>query len=369
MKKTLIAAAALASLASVAQAQSVTIYGRLDNGIRYISDTAGGESLTDLANGGMLPSIWGFRGSEDLGNGMKAVFNLEGDFDGGTGGSRGLGTISSGIFGRQANVGLSGSFGTVLLGRQYSPALLADLGTEPRGFRESYSALLTYATTQAPTGNGLGNADNNAAGIFTSNMVSYSTSFGPVNLGVGYGIGEVAGETSQNSTVALGASYNGPITVSGSYKLIKGTPKDAESKRFSLGVSVPFGALTFKGYYAQSTEDNGAGTEISDVNNYGLGVQYAWNPQNLLLVSYYYGKDDKTAVGETDKNKTLVITNEYSLSKRTVLYGTFVYVDSDTSAALTNGALGGLSRTSVVLDATERGEKAHILHVGLKHDF
>ncbi len=300
---------------------------------------------------------------------MKAVFNLEGDFDGSTGGSRGLGSISSNLFGRQANVGLSGGFGTVLLGRQYSPALLADLGTEPRGYRESYSSLLTFAATQLPGGNELG--PNNAGGIFTSNLVSYSNAFGPVNVGIGYGFGEVAGESSQGDTVALGVSYNGPITVSGSYQQISGlgVGTNAETKRYSLGVSVPIGAITLKGYYAKATEDNAAGTEISDTNNYGVGAQWAWNPQNLLLVSYYYGKDDATAAGEQDKNKTLVVTNEYSFSKRTTLYGTWAYVDSDTSAALTNGAAGTLSRTSVVLDATQRGEKAHILHVGLKHDF
>lgn len=370
VKRSLIAGAVLATAAGHANAQSsVTIYGRLDNGVRYTSKAPNGEKLTDLANGGMLPSIWGFKGSEDLGGGVKAVFNLEGDFDGSTGGSRGLGSISSNLFGRQANVGLSGGFGTVLLGRQYSPALLADLGTEPRGYRESYSSLLTFAATQLPGGNELG--PNNAGGIFTSNLVSYSNAFGPVNVGIGYGFGEVAGESSQGDTVALGVSYNGPITVSGSYQQISGlgVGTNAETKRYSLGVSVPIGAITLKGYYAKATEDNAAGTEISDTNNYGVGAQWAWNPQNLLLVSYYYGKDDATAAGEQDKNKTLVVTNEYSFSKRTTLYGTWAYVDSDTSAALTNGAAGTLSRTSVVLDATQRGEKAHILHVGLKHDF
>ncbi len=360
MKKTLIAAAALASLAGVAQAQSVTLYGRVDVGFEYVSDvaTAGGtDSVSKLQNGGILPSIWGMRGSEDLGNGLKAVFNLESDFGGDTGGNRGLGNISNALFGRQANVGLSGSFGTVLLGRQYSPAILADLGTDPRGFKESFSSLLTYALSQNPSTNGLGaGQNNNGAGIFTSNLISYTTAIGPVTLRAGYGLGEVAGESSDGSTVALGATYAGPVTVSGSYQLIKGTGQE-ETKRFSAGVAVPFGALTFKAYFAQATGDNLAGVEVSDLQTYALGVNWAWNPANTLTVAYYHGDDDKF----NGKSNDIVISNDYALSKRTTLYVQYVHADVDAGANVVG---------SIAVDrGIVAGEKTSIFGVGLKHDF
>jgi predicted porin len=386
MKKTLIACAALATLASAAQAQNVTIYGRLDTGVRYIDKARGsvdaggfatsgaGDSLTDLANGGILPSIWGFRGSEDLGGGLKAVFNLEGDFDASTGGSRGLGNISNGLFGRQSNVGLSAGWGTVLLGRQYSPALLADLGTEPRGFKESYSSLATFAATQNPANNGLGGT-RNGAGIFTSNLISYSNSFGPVNVGLGYGLGEVAGSSSEGSTISVGLTYTGPaafgapIIVSGSYQQIDGIDvggvgSDAQTTRWSAGVAVPFGAFTGRVYFSNATEDGPTGNKIADTDNWGFGVDWRWNPQNTLTAAYYYGDDSNN----NDKTKTLVLSNDLALSKRTTIYAQYVYVDSSTPDGALAGGLG-LSRTQVTLDATERNEKASIFNVGIKHDF
>jgi predicted porin len=72
-------------------------------------------------------------------------------------------------------VGLSSDWGTILIGRRYSPALLAELGTDPRGYKESFSSLLSLAANQLPEGNDL-TGSNNGAGIFTSNMVSYTAS-------------------------------------------------------------------------------------------------------------------------------------------------------------------------------------------------
>lgn len=375
MNKTLIAAAALASLAGAAQAQSVTLYGRVDVGFEYVSKTANGaggtDSVSKLENGGILPSIWGLRGSEDLGNGLKAVFNLESDFDGSTGGERFGGSLR--LFGRQANVGLSGGFGTVLLGRQYSPAILADLGTEPRGFKESFSLLLPYALSQAPAGNGT--TGNNFLGIFNGNMVSYTGAFGPVTLRAGYGLGEQAsGKSSAGSTVALGATYTGPITVSASYQQIKGLPTaavavpptpaavnaDAETRRYSLGVAVPLGDLTLKAYYSNAKRDNGTGVEDQDLSNIGLGVNYAWAPANTLTVAYYHGKDKKFA-GGNGKTNDIVISNDYALSKRTTFYAQYVHADVDANA----NAAGSIAADRGLV----AGEKTSILSVGLKHDF
>ncbi|MDP1789112.1 MAG: porin [Methylibium sp.] len=362
VKRSLIAGAVLAT-AGVASAQSnVTIYGRIDTGVEYqdkVATGTGDSSRTSLANGGILPSIWGFKGNEDLGGGLKAVFNLEGDFDGSTGGTRFGGGLQ--LFGRQANVGLAGDWGTVLLGRQYSPAILADLGTDPRGFKESFSTLLPYALSQNPSGNGV--TGNNFLGIFNGNMISYTNAFGPVTLRAGYGFGEVAGGGSEGSTVALGVTYVGPITVSGSYQQIKGLDAgavlagDAESKRFSVGVAVPLGAFTAKAYYAKAETDAPVGGKISDSNYFGVGGDWAWNPQNTLTVAVYMGDDDEF----DGKTKDLVISNDYALSKRTTLYAQFVYSDVDTGA---NPAL------SIAADRGPiPGEKTKILGIGIKHDF
>lgn len=360
-----IAAAMLVLSAGYAQAQTVTLFGRLDVGVEHITKVnAAGDSLTRVNNGGILPSIWGMRGSEDLGGGLKAVFNLESDFGGDTGGSRGLGNIS-GAFGRQANVGVSGGFGTILLGRQYSPAILAELGVDPRGYKESYSMLLPYALNQNPAGNGVGAGEvNNGLGIFTSNMISYSGSFGGVNVLAGYGLGEVAG-SSDAETVAFGANTKfGPVVIAGSYQQIKGGAASgfAKTERYGIGAAFSFGMATVKGLYARATEDAVSGLAAAEIetDNYGVGVDLAWLPNNTATIAYYNGKTKNTS----QKTDTFIVSNDYAFSKRTTLYAQLVFVDDKTP---TTGPSNARNQTTAGL--TTQGDSAQIFGVGLKHDF
>ena len=247
---------------------------------------------------------------------------------------------------------LSGAFGTVKLGRQYSVALLADLGTDPRGFKESMSSLSTYAFTQNPA-----NA-NNTLGIFTSNAISYSNAFGPVNIGLMYGFGEQAGDIEKARTMAIGATYTGAVIVSGSYQEITTTTnKDDGTERFSLGVAIPMGDLTFKGYYANSKQNAAAG-EVSQIDNYAVGVDYKWNAQNTVTAAYYQG-DDKNVTGD-GKSTNFILSNDYALSKRTTVYAQYAYIDRGIAAP------GG---TTVNFGATPAGEKSSILGVGITHTF
>lgn len=359
-QRSLMGAAALAAMTGSVQAQNVTIYGIVDVGVEYVSKVDGDDSVVKLQNGGILPSIWGFRGSEDLGGGLKAVFNLEGDFGGDTGGSRGLGNISQ-IFGRQANVGLSGGWGTVLMGRQYAPALLAELGTEPRGYKESFSSLLPYALSQLPANNtGLIDAGPNGLAIFTSNMISYTGTFGPVTARLGYGFGEVVDEMGDNSTISLGLTYSGPITVSATYQRIEGlSGTDAESKRFGLGVAVPFGDMTVKAFYSNTEDDNNALVGALDMDLFGIGLDWKWNASNTLTVAYYMAENDE---GTNDETWDLVISNDHALSKRTTLYVQLVHSDFD------DGASG---ITSIAADRYSgiQDESSTIFSIGLKHSF
>ncbi|WP_443586313.1 porin, partial [Salmonella enterica] len=140
--------AALASLcaAPAAQANDLTVYGYLNTAVESYrkQDTAAssavavaGATTSRLTNYG---SFFGTRGTEDLGGGLKSFFNLEGQFSTDTGGLV-SGPGSTQLFRRQANVGLQGGWGTLTLGRQYSPALIGTLATEPRTFKEQFSNL------------------------------------------------------------------------------------------------------------------------------------------------------------------------------------------------------------------------------------
>jgi hypothetical protein len=92
----------------------VAVYGNVDLGELTQNHAPAVGSSTSIANGGISPSIWGFRGSEDLGGGLKANFNLEGHFAADTGAAGGNGTTgAAALFRRQSNVGLSSAdFGT-----------------------------------------------------------------------------------------------------------------------------------------------------------------------------------------------------------------------------------------------------------------
>lgn len=165
-EKNLLALAVLALVSSAATAQSsVVLYGNVDLGVLTQNHSPAGGSSTSLANGGISPSIWGFRGSEDLGGGLKAHFNLEGHFSADTGAS------DPRLFRRQSNIGLSSSsLGTLTLGNQYSPAILAFAATDPRGLRENFSGLYPWAYNSGVLT--AGNNDNNDAGVFIQNAVS-----------------------------------------------------------------------------------------------------------------------------------------------------------------------------------------------------
>jgi predicted porin len=130
MKKSLFALAALGAFAGAASAQSsVTLYGAFDVSAGFISNGGVDLSTTNtsiakgtstpstagnqiaLVDGAFTTSIWGMKGVEDLGGGLKATFEAESDIlaNNGT-------THSSGLFRRAANAGISGGFGSIYLG-------------------------------------------------------------------------------------------------------------------------------------------------------------------------------------------------------------------------------------------------------------
>ncbi|MFM8796763.1 MAG: porin, partial [Betaproteobacteria bacterium] len=125
MKKTLVALAALAAstaaFAQSAPASSVTLYGRLDGAVVNVDKAnASNQSLTGVGDSTLASSIWGMRGSENLGGGMRGVFNVEGDVSVANGNFN-----AAGLFRRAANVGVAGGFGEVTAGLRMNPVIAA----------------------------------------------------------------------------------------------------------------------------------------------------------------------------------------------------------------------------------------------------
>jgi predicted porin len=155
---------------SLAQAQSVSIYGVVDVGVEHITNVSGGGGLTRVpSNTGTVPSKLGFRGTEDLGDGLTAVFTLE------MGIAPDQGTLGQGgrAWGRQAFVGLSGPWGTVALGRQYTMLFWS----------------MEDADILGPNLYGSSSLDAALPNARTDNTVSYKGRFGAFTVGATYSFG------------------------------------------------------------------------------------------------------------------------------------------------------------------------------------
>ena len=172
MKK-IIAAIATLGLSLGAQAQTnVTMYGMLDAAVDYNTNAdAAGHSRTWMPSlgGGMFPSRIGFRGTEDLGGGLKALFTLESGVyvDSGATGQGGR------LFGRQAWVGLAGKWGQVTLGRNYNMLYTSMAEVEIVG----------------PTQYGIGSVDPAIPNGRVDNSIAYKGTFDRLTVGATYSLG------------------------------------------------------------------------------------------------------------------------------------------------------------------------------------
>jgi predicted porin len=367
MNKNIIAVAVLAlvSGSAAADGSNVTIYGNVDLGLMSQNHVAAGAPKNTVANGGISPSIWGFRGTEDLGNGLKANFNLEGHFDADTGQS------NARLFRRQSNVALSSaSFGTVTLGNQYSPAILAFAATDPRGLRENFSGLYSWAynsgalTTGNPNTTSGNNNTNNDVGVFLQNAVSYSKTIGPIGLAAGYSLSENKAATSAppapatgGSVYSLGVTYSGPLSLSAAYQSTnKPGTSDKLSTLATVGAGYTMDAFTGKLNYLHGVTKN-----VLDADNkvrvIGAGVDWRTASNNTVALAAYFGKDKNNSA---DKTKTLILSDEYAFSKRTTVYGQLAYADADT---------GATRHTTVVAGGTAANTNTTLINLGIKHSF
>lgn len=286
MKKSLIALAVLASVAGVAQAQStVSVYGIVD----AVLHKDKGESAK-LSSGGVSGSRLGFKGSEDLGGGLKANFLLEHGFNVDTGAQRAAGKS----FDRQAYVGLSGGFGEFKMGNVYTAYddiagatnSVFDSVLAPEGFMTSYSDYnprpgnnLYYST---PAMGGVSGAVSTSLKEGGTAVSAFHAKYegGPVYAGLAY---QKEGET--KFTRLLGSYDLGAAKLLAGY----GNTKAGGEKTTDLnvGVDVPMGAnLTLSAGYASSKTD---GFEAS--TGMGLGVAYSMSKRTTVYGGLFSGKN------------------------------------------------------------------------------
>ncbi|QDZ28597.1 porin [Noviherbaspirillum sp. UKPF54] len=358
MKKLPLAFAVLAAFSGVAAAQTnVTIYGLIDGGIEHQSGGANG-SLTKLTSGVQNASRIGFKGTEDLGGGMSALFTLENGFALDTGAALQNGAL----FGRQAFVGLKGDFGTVTLGRQYTPIFTSLCG-----------AIDPFACGLAGNAANLmsqGGSATTKTGPRTDNALRYASPvFSGVQAEVTYGFGETAGNNSALRTISGQLGYTaGPLVARLAYNNVNDATDSA--KVTMLGAKYDFGMAALHVAYAINKGNAVAGNTFDPVTSlYNKSVTQGDTRDALIGVSVPFGastflasyiqKKDKTAAANDAKQYAVGYT--YALSKRTNLYTSYAHINN----TVANNAAGFYTAGN----ATDLGAGNSSYNVGVRHTF
>lgn len=347
MKMTKVALVVAGMCAASAFAQDAGIktnlYGQLD--VAYVTATnqAANVSTSRVISSGDAPSIFGFTGTKDLANGMKAGVTLEGNVDAGTGKT----DSNSATFARSANFSLSGSLGTIRAGRQYDPAFLAFAATDPRGASMNNSGLNPWAFS-----GGL---------VFDSNIISWTNSFGGFTPTVGFGTGNstVAGN-SAGSVSSLGLVYaNGPLTLSGGSQTTTASAAsstDPNTTGSNFGANYTMGNLKL----GVNTFNFKKSDNSLDLTTTGLGGTYNLGGGLTANLAYYASKDNKN--GGNANNTTFGVS--YVLDKQVTMYaqvGSFV-----TDATGFNGATNTDTTTTYTGAA---GKTVQTMYLGTRVSF
>lgn len=362
MKNTLCSAVALTCglAASAASAQTnVQIYGIVDSGVAYVTNVnAAGDNMFKMPSlTSSFPSRVGFRGTEDLGNGLQAFFVLE------NGLAMDTGTQQQGgrLFGRQANVGLKGAWGSITLGRQLNMTYISQLKTDVLGPNlfaiGSIDAYLPNARSDNAIGY-MGNFNGFVVGATWSFGRDASSAGGPAATNCA---GEVAGNAKacrQYTTLlgyetkewGLNTSYD---RMYGNTGAAGGLTSSANTDtRITVNGYVMLGATKIGGGVIDRDTKAAPGRTESDL--YYLGVSH---PIGLYTVDAQVARRD-TKNSSSDVNM-LVARLTYSLSKRTAVYGAI-------------GRMANKGASAVALDAGGSvgvGLGQNGIMTGLRHTF
>ena len=381
MKKSLLALAVLSAIAGSASAQSsVTVYGIMDAGVVHESGNPSG-SVNKLTSGITAGSRLGFRGVEDLGGGLAAVFLLETGITIDTGGSAQLASSANPtgtVFARQDFVGLKSNSGTLTMGRQYNPYFKTVAAIDPFG-----------AGGEGNTGNLMAFTGSN--GRSNNSILYVSPSFSGFSGELLYGFGEVVGDSKLGRVINGAVQYaNGPLVVRAALQRQNATPAAATPVAFATAqntavaknaiiaaiynfevvkVSAAYATLKTPTKFSYSSEAIGLGvpyrtaatalalpaSPTTDARDFMLGATIPFGVSNVQLS--YIDRKDKTAAAQNAKQ--MAVGYEYNVSKRTALYAQFSRMKNENGAGYTVGNAGDVTAGS--------GDKGYA--VGVRHTF
>ena len=316
-----LAVAALASSAAFAQT-NVTIYGIVDMAGAYThSQVANTKNQWSINSGMLSTSRIGFKGVEDLGNGLKALFTLEYGLLADTSNGIGASTAASAVA-RQQFVGLTGGFGTVVAGHLQTTGLDFAVASSALGGSSALGAFNVVGTGSSIATAAAKSVVN--AGARASNAVAYiSPSFGGVTLAYNHArLSEAAAtlvtNTSDDYANLVSASYaGGPVTAGLVYGKISlpGTPASDDNTEWGVRAGYDFGVAKLQAAY-QTSKDKSIGNGKD--KKYVVSVSAPIGAKVGVIAEYAALSQDKTAAADDQKAWTLAST--YSLSKRTTAY-------------------------------------------------
>lgn len=379
MKKHFLAASCCMVFSIPVLAQSnVQIYGIVDGFVEY--GKIRGDKVMGLGEGGWNGSRIGFRGEEDLGNGIKALFVLEEGLDIGTGKSFYMSGVDSqensgsDVFTRQAFVGLKGAFGQVGLGRQYSPGYFMVAYDPMQGFGWSPVLELLQVT---------GLTHLNSGYARWNNSISYTGAFQSLTLRGIYSSGNRETDTgnaitnkyskSDDDKYGIGAEYSsGPLSGAFAYTAIKykykPEPDNSTFNEWSIGLSYNMNFATLMGTYKKGTDVQGH--DGLDVDLWSLGVMVPYG-QSKFYASYTQSKIDADYANTGSyKPKAFSLSYFYWFSKRTSTYIGYTNTNYD------NMRWGDITRFKLSLPgglnghyANDKIDHTNLVAIGLSHQF
>jgi predicted porin len=304
MKKSLIAlavAGAFAAPAAFAASANVDVYGIMNVALQDTDESTKDLQVTDNF------SRVGLKGSEDLGGGLKGVWQIESGLGKG---SDGMGTGEIGT--RNTFVGLAGGFGTAVIGRHDTPYKMATGKYDMFG-----DTIADYNLGRL----GVSIIENTHDHRNPDAIAYISPSFSGLTIAAAVVSTNAAANLNSGDTfdaVSVAAMYaNGPLTVDLAYQDVKAVDNDG----LKLGVGYKFGDAKV-GFVYEKTDDAGV-ADVRDGDSWLLNGSYAMGPITLKAM---YGEVDvnKTKVGDGDM---FALGADYALSKRTTAY--FVYGQGD----------------------------------------
>jgi predicted porin len=373
MKKSLIAFAIFGAFAASASAQSsVTLYGIVDAGVAHKTSQTASGGTGSLESGQLLTSRWGIKGSEDLGDGMKAVFNLESTLFNDTGASGvGFGTAPGGsplsqagattsLFDRLSYVGISSKLGTLLAGRNNMLGVDALAGSDPMNLAHApTNPNIALASLNAAALYGNFGSNGGGSALRQNNSVKYSLPLNGLGLGgsLMYAFGEKPGDGSANSYKGVSGFFSDGKSVVGAtfakyQDNVGATGLGSTLTQKGMGAKIVIDpTITLKSTYLETTVD----TTQRKIAVFGLGVDFNFTPATTFTAAYYDSKQSGPVKGISDQYIAMV---KYAFSKRTQAYASFTHTNAGgaTGKILALGLVG-------VSDHANRGV------VGMLHAF